>query len=260
MFDIDKRAFADILRGTMETYNRPISPAALGIWWNVLASYDLGAVQAAFHRHITDPDQGRFPPTPAAIVAQMGDAAGVIGADEAWSLVIEAMDEAATVVVTDLMLEALSVSQARAQWQYDKVGARMAFKSAYDRLMGVARIQGRKPVWQVSVGWDAERRADAVRLAMEGGRLTTDQARRFLPPPDITSEGQAIVGLLAGKVVDLPQDDVTRERLAALRASLARISATANPKSGSARKAAIEAKRSEVTAFLAAQGESGPST
>ena len=251
MYDTDKRDFVDLLQGTMETYHRPITPAALRIWWAALVSYDLAELQAAFHRHITDPDQGRFPPTPAAIVAQMADAAGAIGADEAWSLVIGAMDEDATVVLTDLMLEALAVSQARTQWQYDKVGARMAFKSAYDRLIGIARIQGRKPIWQVSAGWDAERRADAVRLAMEGGRLTHDQARRYLAPPDSTAEGQAIAGLITGKVVELP-DDATRERLSALRASLVRTSGTANPKSE--RQAAIETKRSEVLAFLAAKG------
>ena len=228
MFDADKRDFVDLLQGTMETYHRPITPAALRIWWGALVSYDLAELQAAFHRHITDPDQGRFPPTPAAIVAQMADAAGAIGADEAWSLVIGAMDEDATVVLTDLMLEALAVSQARTQWQYDKVGARMAFKSAYDRLVGEARIQGRKPIWQVSAGWDAERRADAVRLAMEGGRLTHDQARGYLPPPDTTAEGQAIAGLITGKVVELP-DEATRERLAALRASLASKATGPNP-------------------------------
>ena len=143
------------------------------------------------------------------------------------------------------MLEALAVSQARTQWQYDKIGARMAFKSAYDRLMGIARIQGRKPIWQVSAGWDAERRADAVRLAMEGGRLTHDQARRYLPPPDTTAEGQAIAGLITGKVVELP-DEATRERLAALRASLKHH--PDGPSLSQIRKAQIEAKKNEALA------------
>jgi len=143
------------------------------------------------------------------------------------------------------MLEALAVSQARAQWQYDKVGARMAFKSAYDRLMGIARIQGRKPIWQVSAGWDAERRADAVRLAMEGGRLTHDQARRYLPPPATTLEGQAIAGLITGKVVELP-DEATRERLAALRASLKHH--PDGPSLSQIRKAQIQAKKYEALA------------
>ncbi len=247
MYDTDKRDFVDLLQGTMETYHRPITPAALRIWWAALVSYDLAELQAAFHRHITDPDQGRFPPTPAAIVAQMVDATGVIGADEAWSLVIGAMDEAATVILTDLMLEALAVSQARTQWQYDKVGARMAFKSAYDRLIGIARIQGRKPIWQVSAGWDAERRADAVRLAMEGGRLTHDQARRYLAPPDSTAEGQAIAGLITGKVVELP-DNATRERLAALRASLA--SKATGPNPVQVRKDQIALRKREALEFI----------
>ncbi len=224
MFETDKREFAVILQGTMETYNRPISPAALGIWWNALSNYDLGSVQAAFHRHITDPDQGRFPPTPAAIIGQMPDSVAVMGADEAWGLVIEAMDERNTVVLTDLMMEASS--GCAEMWECDKIGARMMFKSAYDRLAAMARMTGRKPQWQVSLGWDQDGRYPAIQQAVAAGRLTHEAAKHYLPAPAITQQGQAIAGLLTGNVVSLPQSDQILRRLDALRASLHRTDAT----------------------------------
>ena len=41
----------------------------------------------------------------------------------------------------------------------DKIGARMAFLSAYDRLLQVARDTLRPCEWAVSIGWDGDRRA-----------------------------------------------------------------------------------------------------
>lgn len=245
MFEADKREFAVILQGTMETYNRPISPAALGIWWNALVSYDLGSVQAAFHRHITDPDQGRFPPTPAAIIGQMPDSVAVMSADEAWGLVVEAMDERNTVVLTDLMMEASS--GCAEVWEYDKVGARMMFKAAYDRLATMARMTDRKPQWQVSLGWDQEGRAPAIQQAVAAGRLTHDAAKQFLPAPAMTPDGQALAGLLTGKVVDLPKNSAALERLAALRASLNR---DQGPSQTQSRQSMIDDRKQDAMEYV----------
>lgn len=249
MFEADKREFAAILQGTMETYNRPISPAALGIWWNALVSYDLSAVQAAFHRHITDPDQGRFPPTPAAIIGQMPDSVAVMSADEAWGLVIESLDERNTVVLTDLMMEAsLGCGEV---WEYDKVGAHMMFKAAYERLATAARIQGRQPVWQVSLGWDKDGRAPAVEQAVAMGRLTHEQARQYLPAPAPTADGQALAGLLTGNVVSMPVSDNVKDRLAEIKAVLAgRPSAHAGEDEAKARREAFEKRRQQALDFL----------
>jgi hypothetical protein len=249
VFEADKREFAAILQGTMETYNRPISPAALGIWWNALVSYDLSAVQAAFHRHITDPDQGRFPPTPAAIIGQMPDSVAVMSADEAWGLVIESMDERNTVVLTDLMMEAsLGCGEV---WEYDKVGARMMFKAAYERLATMARMTGRKPQWQVSLGWDKDGRAPAIQRAVAAGRLTHEAAKQFLPAPAMTADGQALAGLLTGKVVNLPLSDDIKARLAEVRAILAGGARPADaPTHAQERQETIEARQREAMEYL----------
>lgn len=248
MRDADKPTFARVLGGTLEVYQRNLTEAAASIWWQALKHYDLEAVRTAFQHHLTDPDQGRFPPTPAAIIAHIPQVAAVMSADEAWGLCVASFDERETVVVTDLMLDALRASNAGETWTYDKVGARMAFKSAYDRLASQARVTGRAPTWQVSLGWDEGSRRLAIEAAIVAGHLTHEQAQGYLPAPEATTAGQALAGLLTGKVVPIPQDDATKARLEALRASLARKHQGASE--AQARREDIEARRREALDYL----------
>ncbi len=71
-------------------------------------------------------------------------ASGRPSADEAWALALETFDEAATVCLTDEIL--LAAVAASPVWESgDRVGARMAFKAAYERVLNERRLQGQRP-------------------------------------------------------------------------------------------------------------------
>lgn len=147
------------------------------MFFRALAKYEMADVRKALDAHVTDPVRGRFVPTPADVMAQIeGHAAddGRPGADEAWAIAICAADEFDTVCWTQEMAEAwgtvLPVFESG-----DQIGARMAFRGAYDRLVAVARGFHRRPVWTVSEGFDVERRRLALTRAAELGRIAVDQ-------------------------------------------------------------------------------------
>jgi len=91
----------------------------------------------------------------------------------------------------------------------DKVGARMAFKGAYERAVAAGAV----PTWKLSLGHDPEQRIDAVKQAQVAGFITTQQARHLLlPQPKLNPTMAAVAGLITGKVVDtLPPNEQTRQ-------------------------------------------------
>lgn len=244
----DKQRFSDLLDDLGLIYDREVSVNLKRLYWEDLGGFPIAAIEAACQAHRRDRDRGRFFPKPADLLARIGGDAAHIPAEAAWAIALESLDEDRTVVWTAEIERAREA--ARPIWEIgDKYGARAAFVKAYEAILLATPTP---PRYRVSVGNDPAQRHEAVTRALTEGLLTTDQAKHYLPAPDITPAGAAIAGLLTGKVVELPQDDATRERLAALRASLVRTSGKANPKSE--RQAAIEAKRSEVLALLAAKG------
>jgi hypothetical protein len=52
----------------------------------------------------------------------------------------------------------------------DEVGARMAFKDAYSRIVRESKERGEKVVWNVSLGFDAKKRTQAIEHARQIGR------------------------------------------------------------------------------------------
>jgi hypothetical protein len=181
--DNDKREFSDLLRSTFDVYGRAMPAAETQrIWWNLLNPHQIAAVRAAFGRFIaTEP---KFPPTPAQILALLGNGPGDArpGSDEAWATALLSRDEASTVVWTEETAAAFAICQPVLAIG-DEIGARMAFRQAYDRLVGEARAQ-RKPVrWQASLGWDSQLRERALTHAATVGLLPAATVTALLPPP-----------------------------------------------------------------------------
>lgn len=103
----------------------------------------------------------KFPPTLPEFSALCRPATSVRpSGDEAWAIAIKAKDEAETVVWTTDMAEAWAICKPIMDIG-DEIGARMAFKAAYERMSGCE--------WTVSVGWDTERRAVAMEQAQKRG-------------------------------------------------------------------------------------------
>jgi hypothetical protein len=165
MKDIDSERFFNFLEGCGDTYGKEIKPAQAIIFFNALAEFSFAEVEQSFCDHIK---KSRFFPTPADIIGNIPKAsmATHIGADEAWTIALRSMDEAQTVVLTDEIMQARSIA-----WDVwndgDKVGARMAFKSAYERLV----LNSPAPKWKVSLGHDSRLREEAIKKAVTQGLL-----------------------------------------------------------------------------------------
>ena len=182
MLDDQKRDFKEMMIATMALYQQEISVGMLRMWWASLSGYELNDVRDAISRHVQDKTAGKFVPRPANIIEQL-DAMhpdGRIGADEAWALYPH--DEHASAVITDEMAEAMRVAQPLLN-EGDKIGARMAFKDAYNRITSQNKFNGTQPRWFPSLGSDKEGRDIAINDAVAKGRLSQDHATSLLPAP-----------------------------------------------------------------------------
>lgn len=114
-------------------------------------------------------------PTIADIIARIDD--GRPGPEEAWAMIPK--DEESSIVWTEEMQGAFSV--ARELLREDLQAARMAFRETYIRLLTEARAQNRGARWSVSLGTNLLGRGEALRIAVERGRLSQQQAQELLP-------------------------------------------------------------------------------
>lgn len=205
------------LIGTSELLGQQVSPQAAAMLADDLCSFPREVLARALSRVRTE-HTGRL--TPKAILDRIDEAMGRPGANEAWAMALNALDERKTIVWTAEMSDSWGVARDIAA-QGDMVGARMAFIGAYERLVRTAREERRLPEVSVSVGWDGALRVAAIEKAVQLGYLTTSQAAEHMPAIGFTPGFQPIA-LLTGDVraaADAPAD--VRERLAKLRADLA---------------------------------------
>ena len=163
--------------------------------------------------------------TLAAILQRIQAEDGRPGKDEAWAIAMTANDEYETVVLTDEIQLALAAAKPILD-AGDKVGARMAFLSAYERLVSQAREDRKAVNWHVSVGFDANRRVEAITKAVQLQRISQEGGQVYLADlrvAPITENGRAVAGLITGHVTR-PTADV-REKLKAVKDSMAEMSA-----------------------------------
>ena len=133
-------------------------------------------------------------------------------ANEAWALVLSSHDEAETVVWTEQIAEAAGIVQPILD-AGDEVGARMAFRDAYERILRERPEES--PRWFPSLGSDPVRRQAALYRAVASGRLSSQHAAGLLPPP-INAKGSCIAGLIGGPPAPMPNDPEFRRRIAGL--------------------------------------------
>lgn len=163
--------------------NKIISGGAKSMFFAAMAKYPLETVRAALNAHCLHKERGRFTPKPADLIEQIegmtgGD--GRPGADEAWAIAITSRDESDTVVWTAEIAEAFSICSPVLELG-DEVGARVAFKDAYTRLVNSARAGNKPAVWSVSLGWDGKKREEAIKRAHVAGLLPAPIVRTLLP-------------------------------------------------------------------------------
>lgn len=208
---------ASALCATAETLGQTLSSNAAQLMAEDLAEFSMEAIGSALwscRREVT----GKL--TLAAVLQRIHAEDGRPGRDEAWSIALQADDERDTVVMTGEILAALQVARPLLAVR-DKVGGRMAFISAYDRLVTEARRDAVPAKWEVSIGFDPQLRIRAIEQARDLKRLPAPEADRYLlqlTQESPTGNGAAIAGLLTG-AVGAP-DANTREKLRAIKDEL----------------------------------------
>lgn len=225
-------------------------PVATAVFFRALAAYPLPAVLAAFDAHVSDRDRGRFPPVPADLIAQLEKHAaddGRPGSDEAWAIALASADERETVVWSVEMAEAFTACRPVLE-AGDEVGARMAFRQTYERLVAAARHAGREVEWDASLGADPERRALAIAAAARAGRTTsTEHEALRLPAASIST----LLLIADGTPAEGGGIPAPPEAIAALRALRDRLATRSDEPSADAQaRAATAAAQAETRAKL----------
>jgi hypothetical protein len=168
-----KPQFLQELTKAMSAYSKPLpEKALLTAWWETLRPFPLQVVALAFAQYCDE--NGEFAPVPAGIAKRCKLLDGRPGDEEAWASALLSRNEAATVVWTSETAEAFAIVAPILQVG-DEIGARMAFKAAYNRLVASARASMKPAVWSVSLGWDIEGRKQALENAVAVGRLPAPQ-------------------------------------------------------------------------------------
>lgn len=223
MRESDFLAFSELLDGCYALLGRDKAPnaTAKAMFFRALGAHSLEAVRAGFDAHVKDPKRGRFAPMPADVIEQIEGLVaddGRPGAEEAWAMCCRASDESETLVWSVEMSEAYAVAQPLMQGG-DQIGARMAFKEAYGRMVDDAR-RARRPVsWSVSLGHDASKRHGALVAAEARGLLAAGDALRLAPP---VADIHTTATLLLENATKSANPEAIKERVAALKALLVR--------------------------------------
>lgn len=229
----DKPQFMQLLAETLAAYGKPLPEAAMArAWLSNLEPYPLRVIAAAMQAYRDE--SGEFAPVPAGIAMRCKLLDGRPGPEEAWAIALTSRDEADTVVWTAECAEAFALASPILALG-DEVGARMAFKESYARLVAQARAERRPASWSASIGWDPAKR-DAV--------LARANVAGLLPAP-------AAQALLAGPVGVAPTDDKAREQLAGIKRMLADGAAARQARLDAAHDQRIAADEAEKVALLA---------
>jgi hypothetical protein len=221
MLDSDKKEFASIVSATLKTYRIEPDADVLRLWWGVLKRFSIDQVRNGFNAYIGSKDAKFIVPANIVEAIEKNEPDGRLGAEEAWA--IYPHDEATSAVITNEMAEAMQSAQELLSYG-DRIGARMAFKEAYNRIVERNKLNGVLPRWFASLGHSKEGRELALKDAVIKGRISQDHATSLLPSPIPNSVVNAIaeVKFLTAKDVEFTDDEreKARKKMAEIKAML----------------------------------------
>jgi hypothetical protein len=173
MLDSDKKRFAEIYTKTAENYAKSFNPTSIDIQFAFLKEYSIKDIEQAYLKHIK---QCEYFPTVAHIIKLIPQAKKQvhISADEAWTIAKASWNQELAVVITDEILQAADIAY-DANSEKDESAARMAFRSAYSRIVADAP----EPKWFVSQGNDKTKTESIVQKAVDQGRLPQGYAHQY---------------------------------------------------------------------------------
>lgn len=169
------KALLEAVAVTAELCGRVFSEPAARVFVSDLAAYPERQVLGALTRCRKEV-KGLL--TVQDVVSRLDD--GRPGVEEAWAMIPRT--EAETAVWTTEASQAFGVA-VRLLDAGDEVAARMAFKETYASMVAQARDAGEPVQWHVSLGWSESGREGVIAEAVRLGRLTPDDAQRYLPAP-----------------------------------------------------------------------------
>lgn len=187
----DHPAMIALLTRVMASYGKPLPESSvLKAWLDELAPFSPKTIEMAFSEYSLErPD---FAPAPNGIAARCRLNDGRPDENEAWAQSLPALDEFASVTWTKEMGDAFLLARPMLEGG-DEIGARMAFKDAYKRMVAEARAKNIPAEWMVSAGFDGERRHLEVARAMSAGLLPAPPAHLMLESgtglPPVKPEG-----------------------------------------------------------------------
>lgn len=215
MLSSDQQAeLAVAICATAEAMGQAISAGGAQLIAEDLSAYEPGVIIGALRACRREP-AGRL--SLGMVLKHIHAADSRPGKDEAWSIALAASDEHETVVLTTEIRQAM-IASAPILEAGDKIGARMAFMSAYERLVSGARAEAKPAAWSVSLGFDPVRRVTAIESAVRMQLITQEAGTQYLADlriTPITTDGQAIAGLLTGATIQASPR--LREKLAEVR-------------------------------------------
>ncbi|ALI04404.1 hypothetical protein C1Y08_20680 [Pseudomonas sp. FW306-02-F02-AA] len=214
MNDAQVAGLAAAICATAEAMGQEMNPGTAAMMAEDLSVYPVPAVRVAL-KACRSEVKGKLAMADILSRVQLKD--GRPGKDEAWSIALLAGDEIETVVMTTEIQQAMTAASPILRLG-DKVGARMAFMSAYERLVAAARAEAVPTTWSVSLGFDPARRVMAIESAVRMQLITQQAGIQYLADlriAPITADGQAIAGLLTGSTAQ-PSPHL-REKLAEVR-------------------------------------------
>lgn len=180
---------------TAELCGRTFTPAAAAVFVDDLARYPEAQVLGALRRCRREV-RGLL--TVQDVVSRLDD--GRPGAEEAWAMIPQ--DEAGSTVWTEEMAAAFGVAR-HLLAEGDRIGARMAFRESYGRLVAQARDDGKPVRWSPSLGHDPGGREAVLQEAVRLGRLSIAHAVELLPGiedrrPALLAGQERVAALIGG--------------------------------------------------------------
>ena len=122
------------------------------------------------------------------VVSRLDD--GRPGVEQAWAML--PFEESQTVVWTSEMSQAWGVANILLI-EGDRIGARMAFKESYSKLLAEARDQRLPVQWSASLGHDKFSREATLIAALEKGWLSAPHVQTLLPSYEISQSMSKIL-------------------------------------------------------------------
>jgi hypothetical protein len=174
MIDSEKEKFAQLMMLAGLAHNKEISKTLIALYWHDLKKFEFQEVRTSFDAHRRSE---KFFPSVADIFEKIPSSSlGThIGADEAWQIAVDSLDERRTVAMTRQIAEARGIAIDLVDFG-DKTAARMAFRDAYNRLIA----SNPDCEWFISEGFDKSTRAAAVEKAVSLGRLPAIKHQNFI--------------------------------------------------------------------------------